>query len=119
MAWRQQGITGSNNIPLGTRRRAGGDRESRFDSAPTPADSRPDEGHFKRRREDGDDAAPPTRGRTESRNENVEAAIDSIKSRKKRNRWGPAEENKAAGLMGLPTQVMAKMTSEQLDAYSI
>jgi splicing factor 1 len=25
MAWRNQGITGSNNIPLGTRRRIGGD----------------------------------------------------------------------------------------------
>ncbi|KAI9672808.1 MAG: hypothetical protein M1831_000243 [Alyxoria varia] len=120
MAWRQQGITGSNQIPLGTRRRNGADRESRFDSGPTPpADSRPEESRFKRPREDVDAASPPARGRTESRNENVEAAIDSIKSRKKRNRWGPAEENKAAGLMGLPTQVMAKMTSEQLDAYSI
>ena len=26
MAWRNQGITGSNNIPLGTRRRFGGER---------------------------------------------------------------------------------------------
>lgn len=28
MAWRNQGITGSNNIPLGNRRRFGGDSET-------------------------------------------------------------------------------------------
>lgn len=33
MAWRNQGITGSNNIPLGARRRFGGS-----DSAPPPDD---------------------------------------------------------------------------------
>jgi len=29
MAWRQQGSTGSNNIPLGTRRRFGGEYSTR------------------------------------------------------------------------------------------
>ena len=37
--------------------------------------------------------------------------------RKKRNRWGDASENKAAGLMGLPTEIKANMTNEQLEAY--
>lgn len=38
MAWRNQGITGSNNIPLGPRRRFGGDTstEDRNSEATTP-----------------------------------------------------------------------------------
>ena len=38
MSWRNQGITGSNNIPLGSRRRGGGDDESPYDGgfAPEP-----------------------------------------------------------------------------------
>ena len=39
--------------------------------------------------------------------------------RKKRNRWGDAAENKAAGLMGLPTMIKANMTNEQLEAYTL
>jgi len=48
-----------------------------------------------------------------------EAAGDGNRRRKKRNRWGDATENKAAGLMGLPTAIMANMTSEQLEAYTL
>jgi splicing factor 1 len=44
---------------------------------------------------------------------------DGTKKRKKRNRWGDAQENKAAGLMGLPTAIMANMTNEQLEAYTL
>jgi splicing factor 1 len=44
---------------------------------------------------------------------------DSMKRRKRRNRWGDAQENKAAGLMGLPTAIMANMTNEQLEAYTL
>lgn len=44
---------------------------------------------------------------------------DGIKRRKKRNRWGDAQENKAAGLMGLPTMIMANFTNEQLEAYTL
>ena len=44
---------------------------------------------------------------------------DATRRRKKRNRWGDATENKAAGLMGLPTAIMANMTSEQLEAYTL
>jgi splicing factor 1 len=44
---------------------------------------------------------------------------DATKRRKKRNRWGDATENKAAGLMGLPTAISAHMTQEQLEAYTL
>jgi splicing factor 1 len=44
---------------------------------------------------------------------------DGVKRRKKRNRWGDQQENKAAGLMGLPTMIMANFTSEQLEAYTL
>ena len=44
---------------------------------------------------------------------------DGPRRRKKRNRWGEATENKAAGLMGLPTAIVADMTSEQLEAYTL
>ena len=42
---------------------------------------------------------------------------DGTKKRRKRNRWGDASDNKAAGLMNLPTAITAPMTAEQLDAY--
>ncbi|EEP82647.1 hypothetical protein UREG_07512 [Uncinocarpus reesii 1704] len=97
MAWRNQGITGSNNIPLG-RRRFGGD-DSQGDRSETVT---PDAG--------------VKRGRSPVR---ADPPVDGIKKRKKRNRWGDAQENKAAGLMGLPTLIMANMTNEQLEAYTL
>lgn len=93
MSWRNQGITGSNNIPLGKRR--------------FPGDTEPDEEAVQE-----SDAA---RGRDpEPRSE-----ADGTRRRKKRNRWGDASENKAAGLMGLPTAILSNMTSEQLEAYTL
>lgn len=61
------------------------------------------------------------RGRSPERSldADVDAAIDGARRRKKRNRWGAASENKAAGLMGLPTAIHANMTSEQLEAYTL
>ena len=47
------------------------------------------------------------------------AESDGPKRRRKKNRWGDQTENKAAGLMGLPTAIYATMTSEQLDAYAL
>ncbi|KAL9108738.1 MAG: hypothetical protein Q9227_006534 [Pyrenula ochraceoflavens] len=103
MAWRNNsGITGSNNIPLGTRRRFGGDDDGVQNGGYTPS-STPGADSYKRGRS-------PTR---------AEAVIDGVKRRKKRNRWGDAQENKAAGLMGLPTMIMANMTNEQLEAYTL
>ncbi len=111
MAWRSQGVTGSNNIPLGNRRRFGGDRESSAD----------DGGYNPSQPAAGLSDYGSKRGRSPSRSVDVDvdAAIDGIKRRKKRNRWGDAQENKAAGLMGLPTAIMANMTSEQLEAYTL
>ena len=124
MAWRNQGITGSNNVPLGARRRFGGGR----DEAP-PDDggynpSQPanglSENNYKRGRS-------PERGMSDpmsllSMNPNnlsAEVVGDGERRRKKRNRWGDAAENKAAGLMGLPTMIKANMTTEQLEAYTL
>lgn len=93
MAWRNQGITGSNNIPLGKARRFGGEPDDDF----------------------GD--RDLKRGRSPERRADVVA--DGPRRRKKRNRWGDVSENKAAGLMGLPTAILASMTSEQLEAYTL
>jgi splicing factor 1 len=96
MSWRHNaGQTGANTIPLGTRRRFGG--------------------------EDGleENGTPPVetkRGRSPERKE-PEYNPDGTKKRRKRNRWGDAADNKAAGLMNLPTAITAPMTAEQLDAY--
>jgi splicing factor 1 len=126
MAWRNQGITGSNNIPLGRRRMGDEDGEEESRTA-TPSSMPPSMGP------DG-----PKRGRSPVRGilpkalvpQNAKAdscfsvaepalAADGSKRRKKRNRWGDQQENKAAGLMGLPTMIMANFTSEQLEAYTL
>lgn len=96
MSWRNQGITGSNNIPLGNRRRFGGDGE-----------------------DGGDQEATPDRDLKRGRDPEPRSEADGPRRRKKRNRWGDASENKAAGLMGLPTAIMSSMTSEQLEAYTL
>lgn len=93
MSWRNQGTTGSNNIPLGKRRF--GDED---DGSATPGSDR----DAKR----GRDPEP-------------RSDADGPRQRKKRNRWGDASENKAAGLMGLPTAITSTMTSEQLEAYTL
>lgn len=126
MAWRNQGVTGSNNIPLGTRRRFGGG-----DAAPRSEDEDynsygPSNG-ASHGAYDGKRGRSPTRGELEESrgplsgtySSIVEESLDSMKRRKKRNRWGDAQENKAAGLMGLPTMIMANMTTEQLEAYTL
>ncbi|KAK7724942.1 Branchpoint-bridging protein [Diaporthe eres] len=99
MAWRNQGITGSNNIPLG-KRRFGGDSnepEPQHDSFSNGGD----------------------RDLKRGRSPEPRTDADGPRRRKKRNRWGDAAENKAAGLMGLPTAIVANMTSEQLEAYTL
>jgi len=107
MAWRNQGSTGSNNIPLGNKRRFGGDSAS---------PSHDDGGYNPSKPATGLSDNGYKRGRSPVRDE---PAGDGNRRRKKRNRWGDATENKAAGLMGLPTAIMANMTSEQLEAYTL
>lgn len=96
MAWRAPGQTGANTIPLGKRRFGDDEPTPDFNGAP-PMDS-------------------IKRGRTPERRE-PELNPDGTKKRRKKNRWGDASENKAAGLMNLPTAITAPMTAEQLDAY--
>jgi splicing factor 1 len=116
MSWRNQGITGSNNIPLGNRRRFGDGGDQNDSSRNSPFD----DSSYKRGR------SPESRGEFHDRcNINrpnrsaAEPAADGVKRRRKRNRWGEAGENKAAGLMGLPTMIQANMTAEQLEAYTL
>jgi splicing factor 1 len=89
MSWRNQGITGSNNIPLGKSRFAVGEEEE------------------------------PSHDLKRGRDPEPRSEADGPRRRKKRNRWGDASENKAAGLMGLPTAILSSMTSEQLEAYTL
>ena len=122
MAWRNQGITGSNNIPLGNRRRFGGDDGDMQDGGYTPSSSSAGmaDPSYKRGRS-------PIRGcisnflsvELHTHLCSTDSVDDGVKRRKKRNRWGDAQENKAAGLMGLPTMIMANMTTEQLEAYTL
>lgn len=97
MSWRAVGQTGANTIPLGPRRKFGDEDGPEGDTEP-PREMK--------------------RGRSpEPRTKTVELNPDGTKKRRKRNRWGDASDNKAAGLMNLPTAITAAMTAEQLDAY--
>lgn len=111
MAWRAQGKTGSNSIPLGNRRRMGGEGDENDYTPPQQQHQAPSFDHgLKRER----GSSPPPMPMSDKPNGDVDRG-----RRKKRNRWGDATENKAAGLMGLPTAIMANMTSEQLEAYTL
>lgn len=95
MAWRNKGaITGTNNIPLGPRKRFG-EEDNRGNS---PAEVNFPSGPFK----------PEDR--------------EGSRSRKRKNRWGPessAKENKILGLMGMATALTSVMTPEQVEAYAL
>ena len=125
MAWRNQGITGSNNIPLGNRRRFGG---GSGDSAPPedggynptqPSNGYADGGYKRGRSPEQGKSLPMNYDKIHVNFSVAEPAADGERRRKKRNRWGDAAENKAAGLMGLPTMIKANMTTEQLEAYTL
>ena len=122
MSWRNQGITGSNNIPLGKTRRFGGEDEpdnSYNSSSYSNGDSYGDR-DLKRGRSP-EPRMHPTVFILQIVHSNLVIGTDADgpRRRKKRNRWGDASENKAAGLMGLPTAIVANMTSEQLEAYTL
>jgi len=113
MAWRaNQSQTGANNIPLGNRRRFGDSPEG------TPPQQTEQRGRERSR--------SPPRGTLSSYQPHIaykysprldKPSTDGERVRKRRNRWGPADENKAAGLMGLPTAILTPMTQEQKEAY--
>jgi splicing factor 1 len=119
--WRGQGITGSNNIPLGSRRRFGGN-----DATPPG-----DDGGYNPSQAGGGGSDGYKRGRSQEKGDSLNPLLNKPnclvaepvdggeRRRKKRNRWGDAAENKAAGLMGLPTMIKANMTNEQLEAYTL
>ena len=125
MSWRSQGITGSNNIPLGNKRRFGGDdsaapaEEDYVKLEPSARDTDPV--HRRGRSVERGELSVSRARRPQLTRQAVESVKteDGVKRRKKRNRWGDADENKAAGLMGLPTMIMANMTNEQLEAYTL
>ena len=134
MSWRNQGITGSNNIPLGKTRRFGGESEpdgdphgngSAFGSSGGFAHSDRDRDMKRGRSPEPSESSQllrrfPHRGESKyGRSYGAGTEADGPRRRKKRNRWGDASENKAAGLMGLPTAIVANMTSEQLEAYTL
>jgi len=135
MSWRNQGITGSNNIPLGKVRRFGSEAPDDERSAVSSPSAFSNGGDRDRDRDripdrDRDRDRDVKRGRSPESTTvsplgifslltNLTGADDGPKRRKKRNRWGDATENKAAGLMGLPTAIVANMTSEQLEAYTL
>ena len=103
MSWRDRtGQTGANTIPLGRRRFGDEDGTPDMQGPPPPVES------FKRGRSPEQREAAPRE---------PELNPDGTKKRRKRNRWGDASDNKAAGLMNLPTAITAPMTAEQLDAY--
>lgn len=115
MSWRNQGITGSNNIPLGNRRRFGGGDDDAGGYNP----SAPAEGLSELKRGRSPERGKSTAGIMQIYTYRFLTAPDGPRQRKKRNRWGDASENKAAGLMGLPTAIYSAMTTEQLDAYTL
>ena len=104
MAWRSQGITGSNNIPLGNRRRFG-------------ADDAPQDQKRGRSPERGMKVLHPSCALLTHSLDIV--AAPGERRRKKRNRWGDASDNKAGNLMSLPTAIKANMTAEQIEAYTL
>ncbi|KAK6331172.1 Branchpoint-bridging protein [Orbilia brochopaga] len=112
------GMTGTNNVPLGTRRRFG-DRGGDDEVTPPPPPHAPAD-PFPIAISSLSDGAPPKRGRSPVRAApEPEVNADGTRKRKKKNRWGDAVDNKAAGLVGLPTKIEAAMTSEQLEAYTL
>lgn len=107
MAWRNRGaITGTNNIPLGPRKRFG-DSDDAFSGASTPD-------HHAQALQASTAANIPPAGPIAPR--------DGARSRKRKNRWGTeqsAKENKILGLMGLSTALVGAMTPEQVEAYAL
>lgn len=121
MAWRSQGITGSNNIPLGSRRRFGDDEAPPADDgfAPDRNRGRSRSPVAQKSKNSARSMSPFSRSSLLTSHPAADFDVDAFRKRRKKNRWGNAQENKAAGLMGLTTAITAAMTAEQLEAYTL
>ncbi|OLL22434.1 Branchpoint-bridging protein, partial [Neolecta irregularis DAH-3] len=64
-------------------------------------------------------AAPPPPAVAANGQIRGRSPVRSGRVKKKRNRWGAAEDNKALGLIGLPTAITSTMTTEQIEAYAL
>ena len=122
MSYRGGGITGSNNIPLGSRRKFGGNDEASASPVAAGLDLKRGRSPVRCKYNRTTLPSQPSMLTHFPANEvdaAFDAAVDGAKRRKKKNRWGEASENKAAGLMGLTTNVQSGMTEEQLESYTL
>jgi splicing factor 1 len=103
MAWRNRGITGTNNIPLGPRKRFGDAALDDSNNNISTSSSTPEFTNLPN--------VPVGPLKVEDRG----------RSRKRKSRWGDesARENKVLGLLGLPTAITAIMSPEQVEAYAL
>ncbi|KAF8150770.1 splicing factor SF1 [Crassisporium funariophilum] len=103
-------ITGTNDVPLGNRRRFG---PAPAEDAPIPQLAQPSPSAYPRSRDQDD--SPGKRGRDESP-VNGDPKVDPNAPRKRRSRWGDAKTD----IPGLPTAISAAGVSQaQLDNYAI
>ncbi|KAK7203088.1 hypothetical protein BZA70DRAFT_283851 [Myxozyma melibiosi] len=120
------GITGTNSVPLGARRRGMPDAfippPPSEALPPPPADDYPPPPPAippPPAPSDLSDYPPPPpppgddreRGRPSARED------EAPRKRKRRNRWAAAEDNQVANLINLPTSISGNMTPEQIEAY--
>lgn len=107
---RREELTGTNNIPVASNRRFGRVNPEST-SLPLQESRNTNNADVKLISVELEDR----RGRPSSRPDVVEP-----KKRKRGNRWGDAaENNQVADLVGLPTAIFAKLSPEQLDAYTM
>ncbi|KAF4614072.1 hypothetical protein D9613_007883 [Agrocybe pediades] len=102
-------ITGTNDVPLGNRRRFG---PAPTEDTPAPQLAQPSPSVYPRSQHQEDS---PKRGRDDSP-VNGDAKVDPNAPRKRRSRWGDAKTD----IPGLPTAISAAGVSQaQLDNYAI
>ena len=116
MSWRSQGFTGSNNIPLGNRRRF--DRDG--DTSSFDGDSNRGRGRSRSPvHQQAQGRFIPSFSSSEHVLTSSAAISDTVRPRRRKHRWGDATDNKAAGLMGLPVLPGGAMSQDQADAYAL
>ncbi|KAK9448470.1 uncharacterized protein V1518DRAFT_419051 [Limtongia smithiae] len=110
------GITGTNNIPLGSRRR--GPPADAF--VPPPPSTAPDDFAPPPPPPPDDFLQPPPPPPDDDEGGRGRSLDDDSgpRKRKRKNRWAaPEQENQVANLVNLPTKITGNMTPEQIEAY--